>query len=346
MPDNCTNEFPTTNALYQYITSETSVLVLTILVGVVTCVTICVFVEELWFLFPNYRNASKRTKIILLLALYPIVSFASLLCLLVPTSTILGEFVSSIYLSFCIFIFVNLSIEYFGGLNMMIEMYGEQTMSFRTGPCCCFCVCVNAVPLTRRNMTKVKCLVLQVAILRPCFMFILAVLWSDDLYSLQEQNDFTKPAAYLNMVNAASTLLAVYGLVVTFKTTRDKLQVYRLTPKFISLQGTILFMNLQSFITSFLGRSGLPYCLESMGSPVRASRVNHFLLIPEMLLFAILARFAYRNVEEGLPLNDKDQRKQYNTMDTNSHENGITATEFDGINTAKLDISNPNEVHL
>lgn len=97
------------------------------------------------------------------------------------------------------------------------------------------------------------------------------------------QNDFTKPAAYLNLVNAASTLLAVYGLVVTFKTTRDKLQVYRLTPKFISLQGTILFMNLQSFITSFLGRSGLPYCLESMGSPVRASRESLFFIVSKII---------------------------------------------------------------
>lgn len=97
------------------------------------------------------------------------------------------------------------------------------------------------------------------------------------------QFDFTKPMAYLNLVNIASTLLAGYGFMVTYKTTMDKIRVYRLAPKFIALKGTVLCLNLQSFVISFLGRSGLPYCLESMGSSVRASRESLFFTVSNVI---------------------------------------------------------------
>ncbi|XP_021378118.1 organic solute transporter subunit alpha-like isoform X2 [Mizuhopecten yessoensis] len=331
---NCSKEFPTTGVLYKLLSSDTAVLALTAITCTITCITIGLFAEEVWFLFHHCHESSKRTKIILLLALYPIVSFASSLCILVPTSTLIGEFVSSIYLSFCIFIFVNLAIECFGGLNNMLNEYYDQTISFRTGPCCCFCIWLRYIPLTRRTMTLIKGLVLQVAILRPLNMFILAVMWSDGKFELNQQTDFTNPAAYFNLVNTVSTLLAIYGLMVTFRATREKLKTYRMTPRFISLQGALLFINLQSFITGFLGRAGIPECSNTIGSTVRASRVNHFLLIMEMFLLALLARYAYRAVEETIVVSEMNgtngnQRGPSNDVTKNGNSVADTEVEID-----------------
>ncbi|XP_060066899.1 organic solute transporter subunit alpha-like [Ylistrum balloti] len=345
---NCSKEFPTTDVLYRLLSSDTTVLVLTAIDIVITCITIGLFAEELWFLFHHCHEASKRTKTILLLALYPIVSFASLLSILVPTSTLIGEFVSSIYLSFCIFIFVNLVIEYFGGLKKMLCEYTDEMISFRTGPLCCCCFCLKSYPFTRRSMTVVKGLVLQVAILRPLLLFILSVLWSDGKYSLQQQTDFTNPASYFNLVNTASTLLAIYGLMITFRATREKLRTYRLTLKFISLQGTLIFMNIQSFITGFLGRAGIPECSNTIGSPVRASRVNHFLLIMEMFLFSLLARFAYRTTEEIYCNDEEDGANRDNTGATGAvaseNGNGGVDTKLNDVNI--IESAELNKTHM
>ncbi|XP_033738289.1 organic solute transporter subunit alpha-like [Pecten maximus] len=329
---NCSKDFPTTEVLYQLLSSDVTVLIFTIIDVVISCIVIGLFAEEVWFLFNNCHDSSKRTKTILLLALYPVVVSASTLCILVPTSTLIGEFVSSIYLSFCVYIFVNLVIDYLGGLNNVLCNYKDRTISFRTGPCCCCCVCLDSIPITRRTMMVIKGLVLQVAILRPILLFFLAVLWSDGKYSLQQQSDFTNPASYINLVNAVSTLLSIYGLMVTFRSTRVKLKTYRLTLKFISLQGSLLFMNVQSFITGFLGRAGIPECSNTIGSPIRASRVNHFLLVLEMFLFALLARFAYRTVEESSDDDEEDRanetKVESNDADTNENKNGVADTNL------------------
>lgn len=330
MDANCSKEFPKTDVLYQLLSADVAVVLLTAFNVAFTCATIGLFAEEVWFLV-KYCHSFKRTKSILLLALYPIVSSTSTLALLVPTSTLIGEFVSSIYLSFCVYIFVNLVIDYLGGLNKVVCNYKDRIISFRTGPCCCCCVCLGSVPLTRRTMMVIKGLVLQVAILRPIFLFILAVLWSDGKYSLLQQTDFTNPASYVNLVNGVSTLLSVYGMMVTFRATRIKLQSYRLTLKFVTLQGSVIIMNLQSFITGFLGREGIPECSNTIGSPVRASRVHHFLLVFEMFLFGLLARFAYRTTE--ISIEDKgvavDQTNvKSNDGDTNGNKNGLSDTSL------------------
>lgn len=293
----CTNKFPSTDRLYKELADDIPIIILTALSACCTIATICLYTEEVIFLHKNYKQKTKRTKICCILALYPVVSFTSMLTLLVPRSVLIGEFVASIYLAFCIVQFVGLIFEYFGGDLEMLRDFENDDISFRTPPCCCCCFCLSKVRFTKCTLKVIKVMVLQVAVVRPVVLFIAAVLWTDGRYAPGNEINPKSSTLYINIINVASVLFAMYGKMVTFRATAERLKNFKLGLKFGSLQLGIVVINLQTSVLSIFGKAGLPHCSGIGSSLVRSSRTNHFLLTMEMLLIAILARFAYRRVD-------------------------------------------------
>ncbi|KAJ8306482.1 hypothetical protein KUTeg_017027 [Tegillarca granosa] len=279
----CTNDFPSTRQIYSELGDDVDVIILTAVVGILSLVTVGIILESVWYLIYNVKNKSRRVKLICLLALYPVVSITSLHSLLVPTSTLIGEFAASIYLSFCILLFVQLIIHYYGGDQEILEALKDTDIDFNTPPCCCCCLCLRKIPFHKRTLKILKLMVLQVAA------------------------DPESPTLYINLLNAMSTLFAIYGMMST--------------------------------IIAILARFAIPPCSGTRGSRVRASRFHHFLLIIEMFLLALLARFAYRRLDTAVP----------DTNDEHVTDNGENITSDDLRHMPNIDKqknNSSNEYHI
>ncbi|KAJ8306481.1 hypothetical protein KUTeg_017026 [Tegillarca granosa] len=353
------------NMTFEFCISELAddipIIILTALSACCTIATICLYTEEVIFLHKNYKQKTKRTKICCILALYPVVSFT--------------------YLAFCIVQFVGLIFEYFGGDLEMLRDFENDDISFRTPPCCCCCFCLSKVRFTKCTLKVIKVMVLQVAVVRPVVLFIAAVLWTDGRYAPGNEINPKSSTLYINIINVASVLFAMYGKMVTFRATAERLKNFKLGLKFGSLQLGIVVINLQTSVLSIFGKAGLPHCSGIGSSLVRSSHkylivtkkkkpykslsqigvcyslaksisiililmqqlmgvlvvltcicTNHFLLTMEMLLIAILARFAYRRVDTD----------EYVVKSPRNHEeNGEIAT-----NQIQDDIQNNFQVAL
>ncbi|KAK3089998.1 hypothetical protein FSP39_008313 [Pinctada imbricata] len=123
-------------------------------------------------------------------------------------------------------------------------------------------------------------------------------MWSDGDYQLGESLEPSRFTFYLQMLNTVSTLFGMYGLIVIFRNTANRLTDYRVRVKFVSLQLAFVLLNLQSLIILTLARYDIPACKGVRGSIVRGYRTHYFLLILEFFLLSVLARFGYRRFEE------------------------------------------------
>lgn len=299
---NCSDQFPTTDILYAELRSSNNVTV-PILAGMcclLAVIVIGIFIESAWFVVHHYPHKTQRNKFICLLGLYPVVSCTSVLAVLVPTATFLCELVAATHLSICIVVFVNVVMSYYGGKNGLLAKMSDEKMGFATPPLCCCCLCLNNKPFNRKYLQIATIMTFQTTIVKPIALFIAAVLWSNGMYVAGDQNSPTHAVFYTNWLSVASTLVGIWGLAVTYRSTRAKLEEYRIGIKFACLQFVLIFMNVQFAIIGLLARNDIPACEGTRDSRVRGYRIHHSLLILEMFLLSMLARFAYRRYDPAL----------------------------------------------
>ncbi|CAC5421291.1 unnamed protein product [Mytilus coruscus] len=224
-----------------------------------------------------------------LLALCPIIAWTSLLAILVPTATLLSEFTASIYVGVCIVVFLNMLLEYLGGTTQLLADMSDQKLSFGTPPCCCCCMCCKCCrfPFNKKTLRIASIFTLQIAIVRPIVLFVVAVLWTDGKYASGDEGEQSSITFPIQVFSGVSTILGVWGLQIVYRATRDRLSMFKVNLKFASFQLTFAIVNLQNFILAILGRNGIPAC----------EGLNHYLLVVEMFLLCILSRFAYRRQE-------------------------------------------------
>ena len=84
------------------------------------------------------------------------------------------------------------------------------------------------------------------------------------------QTTVDSPSLYLSTVSSVSTLLAMYGLLVLFRASKAQLATHSISPKFLVLQLVLIVQNFQRLVFDILGDDGVPPCLGSLGSGVRA----------------------------------------------------------------------------
>ncbi|CAC5386318.1 OSTALPHA [Mytilus coruscus] len=294
---NCSNEFPTTGVLYDEL--SVGALVPALIGCALAFVVIGIYVEEIWFILHHYPHKTQRTKFICLLGLYPVVCITSSFAVLIPRATFLCELVAATYLSFCILLFVNMMVSYFGGTKHLLHVMSDENMPFGVPPCCCL-VCFNKLPFNRKHLRIATIMVLQITIIKPVSLFIAAVLWTDNQYTPGDESAPKNGVFYTNLTSIISTVTGIWGIAIIYRSTRSKLPAYRIGIKFISLQLVLIFLNLQFGIISLLARNDIPECAGTRDSLVRGYRLHHTMLVYEAFLVSILARFAYRRLEPEL----------------------------------------------
>ncbi|XP_053394243.1 organic solute transporter subunit alpha-like isoform X2 [Mercenaria mercenaria] len=273
--DKCSDEFPTTDVFYSEISEDVPTIVSLAIASVLAISSIAIYVEELFFIHKHYQTGDQRAwKITVLLGLYPVICIMSLIAVMVPTSFTLMALITACYISFCIYIFIMMTIECYGGPDKMIETLANDKVALATPPCCCFLFCIlKPIKLTRKSLKMFEVLAMQVMVVRPVVLFIAAVLWTDGRYNVKVSVD--EPYVYITVVSTISTLLSMYGLIVIFGASRLHLKHYHLTLKFISLQVVIILVELQRLVFSILAERDIPECIGSRGSRVRGESALH-----------------------------------------------------------------------
>lgn len=328
MPSNissCSDSFPSTEVFYAEISSDVPIIVLLALACVLTVVICALFIDEHVYLQTVHtNNPLRQRRVVTLLGLYPMISGMALLSLLVPACTQMVDLIASCYLSVCIYMFVSLMVEYFGGDEQIVEALANDKMQMNTPPCCCCCVCLPKITLTKKSLYYIQLLALQVAIVRPLLLFIAAVLWTDGKY-VQGEFDPSSASLYIAIISAISTLSSMYGMLVIFRAAKRHMKAQKLGMKFFAIKLPVIILNAQTHVFGLLAKLDVLECIKSRGPKVRASNMNHCVLILEIFLLAVLARHAYRRLEPD-SMEDKQYTKnssQNNDSFQNSDENNI-----------------------
>lgn len=313
-------DFPVSIVLFSELERQPAILGLTIAAGFMCIATVVLYFVTLRFLYSHRRLEGikmNKYKVIVMLGLYPLVSCVCMLSLLLPRTTMIAELMIAMYMAVCILMFVRMVVDYMGGFKAVCkEMEGEQ-MSFRTPPCCCCCCCpgVYKQKVNSTNLKRVNLMTLQGAFVRPIITIVALILWADKRYILGEDMNPSAASLYLNLIGAVSSLVAMWAMMVTFRSLRSQLQDYNIGKKFAALQLTIVVVNIQGFLFQILAKYNIPECVRALSSTVRAYRSNYFILIIEMLLLMIFARIAFKRKEESYKATTREIREKLKPAD-------------------------------
>nr|XP_011447872.2 organic solute transporter subunit alpha isoform X2 [Crassostrea gigas]XP_019928314.2 organic solute transporter subunit alpha isoform X2 [Crassostrea gigas] len=313
-------DFPVSIVLFSELERQPVILGLTIAAGFMCIATVVLYFVTLRFLYSHRRLEGikiNKYKVIVMLGVYPLVSCVCMLSLLLPRTTMIAELMIAMYMAVCILMFVRMVVDYMGGFKAVCkEMEGEQ-MSFRTPPCCCCCCCpgVYKQKVNSTNLKRVNLMTLQGAFVRPIITIVALILWADKRYILGEDMNPSAASLYLNLIGAVSSLVAMWAMMVTFRSLRSQLQDYNVGKKFAALQLTIVVVNIQGFLFQILAKYNIPECVRALSSTVRAYRSNYFILIIEMLLLMIFARIAFMRKEESYKATTREIREKLKPAD-------------------------------
>lgn len=134
-------------------------------------------------------------------------------------------------------------------------------------------------------MRKVKQAVLQFVLVKPLTSFVEVVLHKYDLcndgsYSLK--NGYT----WISFVNNVSVSFSLYGLVLFYMATEEKLKPFKPFFKFLCVKSIIFFSYWQSFLFNILQMAGL-------FNHERAAKIYNVIICFEIVIAAVAQSFAF-----------------------------------------------------
>ncbi|XP_070578970.1 organic solute transporter subunit alpha-like [Ptychodera flava] len=280
---------------YQFFPNMTAAsIALLVITSILSIVTLVIFLESVIFIQKTLPSTRRKMQVTWIIGLFPAYSLTSLLAIYVPRAHFIATIHSSLYLSVTLYCFVLLIFDYYGGFDAAIVLLSEDTSSIAFPPllCCCVC-CLPKVKVSKRFLRIMKRLVFQTALVGPIVRFIATVLWTDGRYK-PGLIAFDEAYVYLNTILIVSTVLAMYGLQAIYKVSLTLLKEFRLRPKFLSVQITLLLGNIQNAFLGILVSTNVIKCSDPFSSKTRANFLFNFLIIIEMFLMSIAARFLFR----------------------------------------------------
>ncbi|KAI8482095.1 Organic solute transporter subunit alpha [Branchiostoma belcheri] len=289
--------------------------------GGFTLIVLLLFLEETVFLCRRYSSAPRRTKILLILAIYPVIAVACLTTLLAPRTTLINEFAlntekitltpnktakeaksvsgaGQTALAVGVYQLPLLVTDYMGGAGRMVKTLSAIPVALNMPPCCC-CVCIPRKTLTRRLLRKMKLLVLQGVFVRPLFTYIAAVMYSDDRHT---PGMTTSPLFVLcGVVLILSFLCALNGLVFFVRAADPYVPQAMLKGKLVCVVLPLVLVTVQKNIIVALSSAGVAVCTPPFTSVSRGNILYAYVLIVEMFLLSFLARALYRRPDVPFP---------------------------------------------
>ncbi|ESN92577.1 hypothetical protein HELRODRAFT_189512 [Helobdella robusta] len=294
----CADEVPTSYNMFKNMPLY-GIIVISILI-LLTATTFGLYIEEIFFIYNNFKIRTRATKTVWILGFFPIFSFTGLIGTVVPRSGPLVDMVANVFFGTCLYNFGQLMINYMGGHRRLWQMVERgRELKLNTLPVCCCCVCLPVSQFSRRTFFRITFMIMQVAVVRPVIMFVAAVLWTDGIYRPGDTS-LNNGFIYIMVVNLISTMLAVYGLMLTKGALQENLQEkFSITGKIASLQLTLICSVIPNLIIGILVSNGVITCGPLLTSKGRGEVLYHMILVFLMLPFSMMGRQFYRRASDG-----------------------------------------------
>ncbi|XP_077999820.1 organic solute transporter subunit alpha-like isoform X2 [Glandiceps talaboti] len=311
---------------------------LMVLATLLTVLILILFIESLSYLQNHIPSDKRRKRLACLLGVYPAAAVLSMIGLYVPGASTILNLSISLYFSVAYYQFCLLVTDYYGGYHSMLAKLHGATVSFAAPPLCCFCKCLPSFQANEKTIPRLKVAILQVCVVLPIALFIASVLWVDSLINPGNVPiNFIYTALYC--CTTSSFLISLYGLMMFFIVSRHHLKDYNITPKFLSISLVLAIFNVQNFLLGLLssiivircigiedGHWKLKVDLVDIGNAdsleeliwmlleksalveIFFAGIGHYLLIFEMSIMFVWARYLYRtrkgNVETLIETED------------------------------------------
>ncbi|XP_072036359.1 organic solute transporter subunit alpha-like isoform X2 [Amphiura filiformis] len=319
-PSPCANMTLTPNSIemVELMSSSQWTLALLIVCSILAGACLLIYVETIMFILLRLPYGTRRGFLIFLLGCFPVFSLTSILSIYFPRATLMAEFAASAYLAVCVYTFILLIVNYFGGYENMLKILHEERFSLAQAPCCC-CRCLPEVALTKKTFHRARIMVMQMTVVRPVALFISAILWTDGLVAMCFET-YQTIEVVLNLIATISTLCAIYGLGLFYEMSIRPLRKFYVRPKFFGMKILLLLTNVQAAIFAFLNRFGVIGCLSPLpcDSEFTGNVILNAIVAIEMPFLLVIARIIALKFVQRFHKLEQELSVSMATLETNA----------------------------
>ncbi|EDW79146.1 uncharacterized protein Dwil_GK10391 [Drosophila willistoni] len=236
----------------------------------------------------RHLNKPLRTPSIGMVSLYPIISLAALVTILIPYSWFMCHTVMHVMFMVGGPIFRILLFRYVGSEQNYAKENAGEAVQINTPPCCCCCLCLPMIVPTKAKLCISRYMVWQMPFWQGSIMLVMNILYYRDRQLYHQVMLFFIPFI------VASIVMGVWSLQVTVRMITKLRGDYQLRKKMFCLQLVVMLCKLQYLILYDQLDSIQMGGEYPINHTVYKQTVINILILVEMVLVSMMAQSAYR----------------------------------------------------
>ncbi|XP_073946257.1 organic solute transporter alpha-like protein [Choristoneura fumiferana] len=255
------------------------------------CALLCVCVACALYAC-NVRSALRHwggaaTHVAFVLAVYPVVSIAAFMALVVPRTQVLSEAISQEAVMLGLYHFYCLVVAECGGPEHLVRRTEGSLLETRVLPCCFYPCCILPRPkLQPRHFKVLRMLLLQVPVIQGLIYIAILGLRAEDV------SVYLSNYIYFQPLVAASVLTGIWGIMMCLKAAEAT--GARPRARFLALQFALIIVKVQCGVAKTLPTLTSLKCLFALNPSVVVDLIHNTVTILEMLLLSIWAWRLYK----------------------------------------------------
>uniref|UniRef100_A0A182QJU1 Organic solute transporter alpha-like protein n=1 Tax=Anopheles farauti TaxID=69004 RepID=A0A182QJU1_9DIPT len=284
--EGCTIELPTVQEYLEGINYPLALIVVaTVLLSIAT---FSIFFKNAYHILHRTPKQFK-TKSILLLTIYPLVTLFGVVSISAPRAYFLCDTVMHVYFMICAYVFFSLCMQYVDGEDALIKSTDSQTFSLRTPPLCCFVPLFKRAPVTKNRLRFVRMLIMQLPVVQTALFLALNVVFVEDY------PNFNRIILYFVPFIVISILLGVWGLNVLVRMLAPLYSDLKLMGKYFVLQAVLILCRIQPLIIAAIVSSTVSECAFPITLQVQKNAIFQLCLCFEMMVLSCWATLLYKS---------------------------------------------------
>lgn len=294
----CPTELPT---VVQYLngldTAVTVIIAITIVLSFATFVICGKNIRQVL----RYTPKRFKSKTIVVLIIYPVVTTLAIISALVPKSYFICDTASHIYFMISAYVFYSLIVDYIGGEEAFIRSSDTQTFNARTPPCCCCLPFLQRSAVTKNRLLFTRLLILQLPIVQSLLFVGLNVVFVEDV------ENFNRIILYFVPFIVVSIIAGVWGLNIIVRMVNPLYSEFKVMGKYVVLQAVLILCKVQPLVIMGLVTYVTPSCAFPLTLQVQKNAVFQMCLCAEMLVLSLWAFQLYKTPNKNQQLLEKTE---------------------------------------
>ncbi|XP_060657873.1 organic solute transporter alpha-like protein [Drosophila nasuta] len=274
--------------LSEYYTHMTAFLSLAIFIAVLlTILNISIYLTTAMRM-RRHLDKPLRIPSILMVSVYPIISLAALVTILVPYSWFICHTVMHAMFMAGGPVFRTLLFRYVVSEQNYLKETSAEAVSLNTPPCCCCCGCLPTVVPTKAKLCISRYMVWQMPFWQGSIMLVMNILYYRDRQLYLDVMIFFIPFI------VGSIIMGAWSLQITVRMITKIRGDYQLRKKMFCLQLVVMLCKLQYLILYEQLNSVKMGGEYPINHTIYKQTIINILILVEMVLVSMMAQSAYR----------------------------------------------------